>query len=226
MTPLAQELMLLRAQESGAIEAAARARQDLTALEALATEQRAAREEAARLRARHTTLAALCDAYRQIPIMILDTIARPILEAEANTFLATTARNRMQVRIETQREIKSRDTLADGLEIYVRDWRGERSLDEYSGGQKFELYLAFRIAWTRLQERRSGAGIDTLFVDEGFGSLSEGDLESVIAALREVQHEFAFLGVISHVPRMRDIFPCRVQVTGGHEDSHAELVTP
>lgn len=210
--------------ERAAIEQAAQHRATLGHLDALQAERDAAAAEAATLRARHPILLALVDAYRQIPILILDTVARPVLEEEANRFLAGTSRNRMQVRIETQREVKSRETLADGLEIYVRDWRGERSLDEYSGGQKFELYLAFRIAWTRLQERRSGVGIDMLLIDEGFGALSPGDLQAVMEALREVQDEFGFLAVISHVETMRDLFSARVQVTGGTEDSQAELV--
>lgn len=219
-----RDLAELRSTEQAAIEAAARARQDLTALDALATEQVEARTEASSLRARHTTLVALCEAYRQIPIMILENIAVPVLAEEANRFLAKVSQNRMQVRIETQREIKTRDTLEDGLEIYIRDWRGERSIFDFSGGQRFELFLAFRIAWTRLQERRSGVGIEMLAIDEGFGSLSDGDLDAVMAALKGLEDEFDFLCVISHVERMREIFGCQVLVEGGDKDSTARMV--
>ncbi|MDD5304758.1 MAG: hypothetical protein PHS14_16810, partial [Elusimicrobia bacterium] len=210
--------------EREAMQDAATKRAELARLDGLVKDRETAAADARDLRERHTRLAMLADAYRQIPLMILEGKACPILEEEVNAFLAKVSRNRMSVRIETQRELKSKETV-DGLEIYVRDWRGERSLDEYSGGQVDELAIAFRVAWTRLQERRSGAGIDTLFLDEVFAALSETDLDAVLAALREVQNEFEFLGVISHVPKLRDVFPCQVRVTGGQEDSRAELVT-
>lgn len=216
---------LSRAQEAekATREALAILKVELSRLDDLAIEQAKARREAASLRERHSLVSALAEAYRQIPVMILENIAIPVLEEEANRFLARTSRNRMSVRLETQREIKSREALADGLEIYVRDWRGERSIDDFSGGQRFELFLAFRVAWTKLQERRSGIGVNLLVLDEGFGALSAGDLEGVMTALREVQQQMEFLMVISHVEAMKDIFPARLDVTGGEVDSRAQL---
>ncbi len=213
-----------RADEQVAVDAVAHHRATLAGLEKLAREREAAAQEAMELRGRHSLLVALSEFYRQAPVMILENEAVPVLQEEANRFLARTTANRMNVRLETQREIKSRDALADGLEIYIRDWRGERCYDDYSGGQRFELALAFRVAWTKLQERRAGVGMDCLFVDEGFGSLSAGDLDAVMRALREIQTDFGFLAVISHVEAMRDLFPARIEVRGGGEDSRAELV--
>ncbi len=213
-----------RADESVATDAAAQHRATLASLEKLAGEREAAATEAADLRSQHTRLLALVDFYRQAPIMIMENTAIPVLEEETNRFLSRVAANRMSVRIETQREVKSRDTLADGLEIFIRDWRGERSFDDFSGGQRFELALAFRVAWARLQERRAGAGIDCLFVDEGFSSLSPGDLEAVMNALRKLEGQFSFFAVISHVEELKNLFPTRIEVRGGDTDSVATLM--
>lgn len=213
-----------RADEQVAVDAVAHHRATLAGLEKLAREREAAAQEATELRVRHSLLMALGEFYRQAPVMILENEAVPVLQEEANRFLARTTANRMSVRLETQREIKSRDALADGLEIYIRDWRGERGYDDYSGGQRFELALAFRVAWTKLQERRAGIGMDCLVVDEGFGSLSAGDLDAVMAALREIQSEFGFLAVISHVEALGDLFPTKIQVSGGDADSRAVLL--
>ena len=211
--------------EREGIERAATHRAALAALDKLAGECEKAAGEAAALRARHSILVALCEFYRQAPVMILENELVPTLEEEANRFLAKCSSNRMRVRLETQKEIKSRDTLADGLEIYVSDWRGERCLDDYSGGQRAVLFIAFRVAWARVQERRSGAGIDMLSLDEIFDRLSNEDLTAAVEALRTLETEFSFIQLISHREEVKQMFANRILVTGGSEESRAELVT-
>ncbi len=213
-----------RADEQMATDVAAQYRATLASLEKLAGERDAAEKEAGELRTRYTRLLALGEAYKTIPIMILENIAVPVLEEECNKFLMRTSPNRMQVRLETQKEIKSRDTLADGLEIYVRDVVGERSLDDYSGGQHRELFIAFRIAFATLQARRSGAGVEMLWIDEAFDNQGTEAVDVTVRALQEIRTDFPFLAVVSHMPEMRDVFPNRLHVTGGPEDSKVELV--
>jgi exonuclease SbcC len=214
-----------RADEQLATDAAAQHRATLAKLNDLFNERNAAAKEANDLRTRHVRLVALSEAYKQIPVLIIDNIAVPVLEEETNKFLAKTSPSKMQVRLDTQKEIKSRDTLADGLEIYIRDVAGERSLDEYSGGQRRELFVAFRIAFAKLQARRSGVGIEMLFIDEAFDNQGEDAVEINVQALQEIQADFPFLSIISHVPQMRDVFPHCLSVSGGPLDSKVEWVT-
>lgn len=216
---------LARADESVATAAAAQHRAALTGLEKLAEEREAAAKEAGALRSRHSLLVALAEAYRQIPVMILETMAVPILEEEVNRALLRYSPNKAQVRIETQREIKSRDTLADGLEIYVRDVVGERPIDSFSGGQRFDLFLAFRVGLAKLQARRSGAGVECLVVDEGWGSQDAGSLQEMVEALKEMRKDYPLFIAISHVEAMKEAFENHLLVSGGPEDSRAELVT-
>jgi exonuclease SbcC len=214
-----------RADEQVATDAAAQHRATLASLKKLAGERDVAAKEAGALQTRHVLLVALAEAYKQIPVLIIDNIAVPILEEETNKFLSRTSPSKMQVRLETQKEVKSRDTLADGLEIYIRDVAGERSLDDYSGGQRRELFVAFRIAFAKLQARRSGVGIEMLFIDEAFDNQGEDAVEINVRALREIQADFPFLAVVSHMPQMREVFPCRLEISGGPVDSKVELVT-
>jgi exonuclease SbcC len=218
-----EELSGLRAAEQHALQEAAERRAELARLESLAAEQTAARTAAAGLRARHGVLLTLAEFYKQAPLLIMEHEAIPALEEDANRILARISVHGMRVRFETQRALKTRDGLVDGLEIVVTDQAGERSLACYSGGQRFQVHLAIRIALAKLQARRAGAGIETFCVDEGFGSQSAEALAGVLQALRAVQDEFPLLLVISHVEAMRDVFPTRIEVTGGPLGSTARL---
>lgn len=214
-----------RADEQRLTEAAAHHRDTIARLDKLAEDRTQAAGEAVVLRLRHVNLLALIEAYRQIPLMIIEKMARSMLEEESNRILSRISLNGMRLRIETQKEIKSRDTLADGLEIYVRDIAGERPLALYSGGQHFQINLALRIALAKLQSHRAGARIGTLVIDEGFGTQSAEYLDGIMAALRAVQDEFPLLLVISHVEALRDVFRSRIRVEGDPRGCKAELVT-
>lgn len=215
----------LRSDEQAAVERAASARADLQRLTALSSEQAEATTEAAALRSRHTILLALAEAYRQIPLMILETMAIPTLEEEANRILSRISRNGMWVRLATQRAVKSRDTLADALDIVVTDTVGERNYEEFSGGEGWEIDLALRIGLAKLQARKAGATIQTMILDEGMGTQSGDRIEALMDALREIQGDFPLLLVITHVEALKDCFSSRIEVSGGPRDSRAELVT-
>lgn len=211
--------------ERDSMQRAASARAELERLSTLAAEQTAASSEAAALRARHSLLLALAEAYRQIPLMILETMAIPALEEEANRILGRISSNGMWIRLATQRAVKSRETLADALDIIVTDTVGERSYEEYSGGENFEVDLALRIALAKLQARKAGATIQTLILDEGMGTQSGDRLDALVAALREIQNDFPMLLVITHVEALKETFPARIEISGGPRNSVAELIT-
>jgi exonuclease SbcC len=217
-------LASLRSDEQAGIERAASARADLQRLTALSAEQAEATAEAAALRSRHSTLLTLAEAYRQIPLMILETMAIPCLEEEANRLLSRISAHGMWIKLATQRAVKSRDTLADALDIVVTDTVGERNYEEFSGGEGWEIDLALRIALAKLQARKAGATIQTLILDEGMGTQSGDRLEALVAALREIQNDFPLLLVITHVEALKDCFASRVDVSGGPRNSVAELV--
>ncbi|GAA2120920.1 SMC family ATPase [Nocardioides bigeumensis] len=107
-----------------------------------------------------------------------------------------------------------------GLSLLVRDdWSGEsRDPATLSGGETFvvSLALALGLADVITQESDSGSRgdtrLDTLFVDEGFGSLDADTLDDVMDTLDSLREGGRVVGVVSHVAEMRDRIPVRLEV--------------
>ncbi|MER2606097.1 MAG: SbcC/MukB-like Walker B domain-containing protein, partial [Siculibacillus sp.] len=98
-----------------------------------------------------------------------------------------------------------------GLAIVDRDMGEEmRSTRSLSGGERFLASLALALALSGLEGRRSF--VDTLFIDEGFGSLDAATLDVAIDALESLQSEGRKVGVISHVAAMQERIPVRIAV--------------
>ncbi|MBR5329437.1 MAG: SMC family ATPase [Firmicutes bacterium] len=103
-----------------------------------------------------------------------------------------------------------------GLDLNVIDhYNGtERSVRTLSGGESFKASLALALGLA--DEIRSSAGgirIDTMFVDEGFGSLDEDSLEQAIKALSDLTEGNRLVGIISHVSELKDKIDKQIVVT-------------
>lgn len=103
-----------------------------------------------------------------------------------------------------------------GLELNVIDhYNGtERSVRTLSGGESFKASLSLALGLA--DEIRSSAGgirIDTMFVDEGFGSLDEESLQQAIKALRELTEGQRLVGIISHISDLREKIDKQIIVT-------------
>ncbi len=98
-----------------------------------------------------------------------------------------------------------------GLAIVDRDMGDEmRSTRSLSGGERFLASLSLALSLSGLEGRRSF--VDTLFIDEGFGSLDAATLDVAIDALESLQSEGRKVGVISHVAAMHDRIPVQIRV--------------
>ncbi|MES0870644.1 AAA family ATPase [Pseudovibrio sp. SCP19] len=100
-----------------------------------------------------------------------------------------------------------------GLGIFVIDRdMGDtpRSTRSLSGGERFLISLSLALALSGLEGRQSF--VDTLFIDEGFGSLDAESLDLAIDALEMLQGQGRKVGVISHVEALKDRIPVQVQV--------------
>jgi exonuclease SbcC len=65
--------------------------------------------------------------------------------------------------------------------------------------------------------------LDTLFIDEGFGSLDGDSLESVMGVIDDLREGGRIIGVVSHVEEMRQRIPTRLHVVRGHLGSRLEV---
>ena len=106
------------------------------------------------------------------------------------------------------------DTLA--LQVVDGDMLGEvRSVHSLSGGESFLVSLALALGLASLSSNTMR--VDSLFIDEGFGSLDADTLQTAMAALEHLQTQGRKIGVITHVAEMTERIPCRILVepTGG-----------
>ncbi|HYF66116.1 MAG TPA: AAA family ATPase [Herpetosiphonaceae bacterium] len=146
-----------------------------------------------------------------IQAMLIET-AIPELEREANELLGRMTDNQMHMRFETQRETKKGDT-SETLEIHIADEQGTRRYDLYSGGEAFRINFAIRIALSKMLARRAGANLQTLIIDEGFGSQDGRGRERLVEAINHIQSDFNRILVITHLQELKDQFPVHIEIT-------------
>ena len=91
-----------------------------------------------------------------------------------------------------------------------------------SGGEGFCASLALALGLAETVAAHAGAHqLDALFIDEGFGTLDAETLETAIGVLEGLQAGDRLVGVISHVPELRERIPARLEVTPGRRGSTA-----
>jgi len=156
-----------------------------------------------------------------VQAMIIES-ALPELEEEANRLLSRMTDGRMHVRFETQRTTKKGEPV-ETLEIKISDELGARSYELYSGGEAFRVNFAIRIALSKLLARRAGARLETLIIDEGFGTQDTLGRERLIEAINSIQDDFALILVITHIEELRDVFPVRIDIFKTPEGSQISM---
>jgi exonuclease SbcC len=149
--------------------------------------------------------------------------AVPEIEAEANRLLARMTGGRMHLRFDTQRETQAGE-VRETLEIKIADELGTREYSLYSGGEAFRVNFAIRIALSKILARRAGAQLQTLVVDEGFGTQDAQGRERLVEAINTVQDDFARVLVITHIDELKDAFPTRIEVTKTPDGSMVEVI--
>lgn len=158
---------------------------------------------------------------RGIQAMIIDAVL-PEIEEEANSLLGRMSDFRMHVSFDTQRESK-RGSAIETLDIRVSDELGTRPYEMFSGGEAFRINFAVRIALSRLLARRAGARLQTLIIDEGFGTQDASGREKLVEAINSVQSDFEKILVITHVDELKDLFNTRIDVVKGETGSYARV---
>jgi len=135
----------------------------------------------------------------------------PEIEDEANIILSRLTNNSSQIIIESLRDLK-KGGVRETLDIKVSDTFGIRPYEMFSGGESFRIDFALRIAISKLLARRAGTALQTLIIDEGFGSQDEEGLARLMDAIHIIGHDFACVIVVSHLPAFKDNFPVHFQV--------------
>lgn len=158
---------------------------------------------------------------RGIQAMLIDA-ALPQITDEANRLLALMASG-TTIELTTQRTGKSTGRQIETLDVIIADAQGTRPYENYSGGERFRIDFAIRIALSRLLARRAQAPCEVLIVDEGFGSQDGNGRTGLVEALATVKSEFRLIEVISHIDDLREMFPQVITVTKTATGSRASL---
>ena len=149
--------------------------------------------------------------------------AIPEIEDEANRLLSRMTDSRMHVRFETQREAKSGSSTIETLDILISDELGSRDYELYSGGEAFRVNFAIRVAMSKVLSRRAGARLQTLVIDEGFGTQDGQGRERLVEAINAIQDDFEKIVVITHIDELKEAFPARIDVWKTAEGSQVAI---
>lgn len=173
-------------------------------------------------------------AYRQlevafgkdgVPALLIEQ-ALPQIETRANQILERLSGGNMAVRFITQREYKAsnREDRKETLEIQIQDQSGVRDYEMYSGGESFRIDFAIRLALSHILAQRAGARLQTLVIDEGFGSQDALGRQRLIEAINLVKDDFEKILVITHVDEIKEAFSTQLLVEKTPRGSQVTLV--
>jgi len=148
-----------------------------------------------------------------VPALLIEQ-ALPEIEMKANEILGRLSDDSMRLHFETQAKYKDekRKDLRETLEIQVSDGAGERDYELFSGGEAFRVNFAIRLALSEVLAQRKGARLQTLVIDEGFGSQDAQGRQRLIQSINAVRNDFAKILVITHLDELKDAFPTRIEV--------------
>lgn len=157
-----------------------------------------------------------CDRWERLHVLIGSSDGKKFRNfAQGLTFELMVAHANRQLQKMSDRYILVRDNSAP-LELNVIDnyQAGEiRSTKNLSGGESFIASLALSLGLSSMASRN--VRVDSLFLDEGFGTLDEDALETALETLSGLQQEGKLIGIISHVLALKERIGTRIQVEAG-----------
>lgn len=159
-----------------------------------------------------------------IPALLIEQ-AVPEIEEQANEVLQQLSNGTMSLQLNTQGSYKSKkDEVKETLEILISDPYGVREYEMFSGGEAFRINFSLRLALSRILAQRAGSRLQTLVIDEGFGSQDDEGRARLAEAITAVQNDFEKILVITHLPELKEAFPSRIEVEKTLSGSHMEVI--
>ena len=145
-----------------------------------------------------------------------------LVAASQRLHLMTKGRYRLE---RTERRFGGKAAAGLNLEVYDA-WTGvARPVATLSGGETFMAALSLALGLAEVvQAHAGGLRLETVFVDEGFGSLDEESLDLALAALMSLNEGGRLVGIISHVAELRERIDARLEVSAGKTGSRAAFV--
>ena len=153
---------------------------------------------------------------------VLRALLRDVVDA-ANLRLIKMSRGQYQLQpakgVRDQRKQSGLD-----LVIYDDFTGSQRPMATLSGGESFLASLSLALGLADVVKSYSGGiRLDTIFIDEGFGTLDGETLDMAIKTLSELRQNGRLVGIISHVEELKSQIPVRLEITKGRHGSHARF---
>lgn len=126
-----------------------------------------------------------------------------------------------------RKEERSKGNKASGLDLQISDtWNdSSRGVATLSGGESFMAALSLALGLSDVVQSYSGGiKLDTLFIDEGFGSLDPESLELAIETLQQLQANGRSIGIISHVAELKEQMAKRIDVHSSNSGSTIKMI--
>lgn len=160
-----------------------------------------------------------------VPALLIEQ-ALPQIEQKTNDLLERLSDGKMSIRFVTQAEYKDkkRDDLKETLDIQISDSAGTRDYEMYSGGEAFRVNFAIRLALSEILAQRKGARLQTLVIDEGFGSQDALGRQRLVEAINLIKDDFAKILIITHLDELKDAFPNRIEVEKSERGSVVRVI--
>lgn len=143
--------------------------------------------------------------------------------AYANILLKRMSQGRYQL---YRRDNRSKGAAKQGLELDVLDLESGmfRDVKTLSGGESFKAALSLALGLSKMiQSFAGGIELNTLFVDEGFGSLDRQSLDQAIDCLIDLQQEGKLIGIISHVSELKERIDHKIVLSRGNKETYISI---
>ncbi len=222
-----RELFTLREDENRTRDQVGAARQKVDVLATLRTRKTDysnQREELNQQIVRHKTLER---AFGKdgVPALLIEQ-ALPQIEEKANNLLGKLSNDRMSIKFNTLEKYKDdkRKDKKETLEITITDGAGPRDYEMYSGGEAFRVNFAIRLALSEILAQRKGARLQTLVIDEGFGSQDAQGIQNLKQAIIAIKKDFEKILIITHLDELKDAFPNRIEVEKTERGSTVKVI--
>lgn len=200
-------------------------------LHAVKTKLQLGRDKNAELEAQYAVYGTLSDVANgqtgdkvSLQRFVLSVLLDDVL-IQASQRLSLMSKGRYQL---IRKEDRAKGNKASGLELEVEDgyFSTTRSVATLSGGESFMAALALALGLSDVvQSYAGGIKLDTLFIDEGFGSLDPESLDLAVRTLIDLQASGRTIGIISHVTELKEQMALRLDVISNREGSQVRTVT-
>lgn len=149
---------------------------------------------------------------------------RQIIQA-ANRRLVRMTSNEFILQCREIKNLSSQGQAGLDLDVYDLVTDSVRDVKSLSGGESFMAALSMALGLADIVQNTAGAvSLDTMFVDEGFGSLDDTSRERAIQILKELAGEKGLVGIISHVNELKEQIDWKLNVRKSEHGSHSQWI--